>query len=192
MRGICASRRNENIIANISHHAVHPPPPMARAGRRGRWRSEGGPNTCDSGTVLPDCPHQQQLLQRHPGAAPLHIHNAVPNTSTDQWGTGCFVCIQNRRAYRTSISPQNNQTPQSSPRSVNSADARSKTAAGGCGRLSSRRHHRLIGVHFDARLRALLTCVNLEWGGSFTMQVRKDEQCLWRCTFAESLPDLLV
>lgn len=56
-------------------------------------------------------------------------------------------------------------------------------AAGGRGRLSSRRHRRLIGVDFDVRLRALLTCVNLERGGSFTMQVRKDEQCLWQCTF---------
>lgn len=139
-----------------------------------------GPNTCDLGTIPLDCPHLQQRLH---GAAPLHIHDAIPNTSTDQWAPRRFVCIQTAGAYCTSISPQNNQTPQSSPRSVNSANARSKTAAGGRGRRSSRRHRRLIVVHFDVHLRALLARMNLEWGGGFTMQVREDEQRSWRCTF---------
>lgn len=89
-----------------------------------------GPNTCDSRTIPPDRPHLQQPQQLH-GAAPLHIHDAIPNASTDQWAPRRLVCIQTAGAYSTSISPRNNQTPQSSPRSVNSADARSKTAAGG-------------------------------------------------------------
>lgn len=159
------------------------PLPWPWPGEGGGGGVRGGPNTCDSGTMPPNCPHLQQLQQWLPGAGPLHIHDAIPNTSTDQWVPRCFVCIQTAGAYSTSISPQNNQTPQSSPRSVNSADARSKTAAGGRGRRSSRRHRRLIGVHFDVHLQARLMRVNLEWGGGFTMQVREDEQCSWRCTF---------
>lgn len=115
-----------------------------------------------------------------------HIHDAILNTSTDQWAPRYFVCIQTAGAYSTSISPQNHQTPQSSPRSVNSADAGSETAAVGCGRRSSRRQRRLIAVHFDVYLRARLMRMNLEWGGSFTKQVREDEQCSWRCTFVLS------